>query len=109
MFDYLQPADRPVVDTLEACEVIMAKGQEDKYNPLRCLASQAAEGFRLSRWTLTPEQREAVANGADIFLELMTFNQPMNPIRVAVSDNPNPDYFATIYQLVKENDAVKGE
>jgi hypothetical protein len=48
---------------------------------------------------LTPEQREAVANGADIFLELITFHMPMNPIRIAVSDGPYPDFFAHGYNL----------
>ena len=98
MFEYLQPADRPVIDGLEEHELIMAKKQK-QYRPLRCLPSNDSDGYRMSRWTLTTEQREAVAAGADIFLELMTFNHPMNPIRIAVSDNPNPDFFKHGYNL----------
>lgn len=98
MFEYLQPADRPVIDGLEKHEIVMAKDQPE-YNPLRCLLGNTPEGERLSRWTLTEDQRKAVANGADIFLELLTFNRPMNPIRLAVSDNPNPDFFRQGYRL----------
>lgn len=98
MFEYLQPADRPVIDGLDAYEFVIAKDQPE-YMPLRCLVGNTPQGERLSRWTLTPEQRQAIADGADIFLELLTFNSPMNPIRIAVSDGPNPDLFATVYQL----------
>jgi hypothetical protein len=101
MFEYLQPAPRPVIDGLESHELVMGRGQE-QYNPLRCLPSNDADGFRLSRWTLTPEQRQAVAEGADIFLELMTFNHPMNPIRIAVSDSPNKTFFELGYKLEPE-------
>lgn len=98
MFEYLQPADRPVIDGLEPYEFVMAEKQAE-YNPLRCLPGATREGERLSRWTFTPEQRQAIANGADIFLELYTFNGPMQPIRIAVSDNPNPDFFREAYRL----------
>jgi len=98
MFEYLQPADRPVIDGLEQHEIVMAKNQPE-YTPLRVLPGN--EGERLSRWTLTAEQREAVAAGADIFLELLTFGAPMQPIRVAVSENPNPDFFKAGYQLTE--------
>jgi hypothetical protein len=102
MFEYLQPADRPVIEGLEEHELIMAKDQPE-YNPLRCLPSNDSDGYRMSRWTLTSEQRLAIANGADIFLELMTFNRPMNPIRVAISDGPNPDFFKHGYRLELSN------
>jgi hypothetical protein len=100
MFEYLQPADRPVIDGLEKYEVVLAKDQPE-YNPLRVLPSLQHTGERMSRWTLTDKQREAVANGADIFIEILTFNGPMQPIRMAVSDNPNPDFFEIGYELNK--------
>jgi hypothetical protein len=98
MFEFLHPHNGPVIDGLEKWEVVMAKDQP-QYSPLRCLVGNTEQGERLSRWTLTPEQREAVANGADIFLELITFHMPMNPIRIAVSDGPYPDFFAHGYNL----------
>jgi hypothetical protein len=85
MFDYLQPRNGPVVDGLEAQEVVYAKDQPE-YVPLRTLKSSGRMGAVITRWTLTPEQRKAVAEGADIYLELSTFHQPLQPIRMAVSD-----------------------
>jgi hypothetical protein len=98
MFEFLQPADRPVIDGLEHCEVVYAKNQP-QYNPLRVIRSNDSQRAVLSRWTLTPDQRRAVAEGADIFLELLTFGQPLSPIRIAVSDGPNPEVFEAGYSL----------
>jgi hypothetical protein len=94
MFQFLQPADRPV---LAKHELVMGKDQPE-YIPLRCLPGNTERGERLSRWTLTPEQRKLIADGADIFLELWTYHQPMNPIRIGVGD-PNPDFFESAYRL----------
>lgn len=85
MFDYLQPRNGPVVDGLEHQETVYAKDQPE-YVPLRTLRSNGRMGAVISRWTLTPEQRKAVAEGADIFLELSTFHGPLQPTRVAISD-----------------------
>lgn len=98
MFDYLTPADRPVVDGLEEHEIVAAKDQPE-YIPLRCLRSHGIEGNVMSRWTFTPDQRKAVAEGADIFLTLMTFHRPLQPILLAVSDAPNKDYFEALFGL----------
>lgn len=97
-WQYLQPADRPVIDGLEAHEVVFAKDQPE-YIPLRTLRGNTEQGQVLSRWTLTPEQRKAVAEGADIFLQLLTFGKPLQPIVMAVSDNPNADYYREAMQL----------
>lgn len=85
MFDYLQPRNGPVVDGMEAQEVVYAKDQP-QYIPLRALVSDGPMGAVISRWTLTADQRKAVAEGADIFLESNTFHQPLQPIRMAISD-----------------------
>jgi len=85
MFDYLQPRNGPVVDGLEDQEVVYAK-KSLEYAPLRTLVSSGRMGGVISRWTLTPEQRKAIAEGADIYLELSTFHQLLQPIRMAVSD-----------------------
>lgn len=101
MFDFIQPADKPVIDSLEEFEITYAKDQPE-YNPLRTLRSRTEKAAVLSRWSLTPEQRKAVADGADIFLELWTFGRPLQPIRMAVSDHPNPDYFREYYGLSED-------
>lgn len=92
MFDYLSPKDGPVVEGLESQEVVYAKDQPE-YIPLRTLVGQGANHPVISRWTFTPEQREAIANGADVFLELSTFYNretgqpnPLQPIRMSISD-----------------------
>lgn len=106
MFEFLVPHDGPVIEGLESHELVMAKDQPE-YIPLRCVASSDNYGRRLSRWTLSAEQRRAIAAGGDIYLELLTFNRPMNPIRVGVGD-PNPTYFRNCYSLPADPDAHLG-
>lgn len=92
MYDFLSPKDGPVVDGLEQQEVVYAKDQAE-YLPLRTLKSAGAEGRVITRWTFTDVQRKAIASGADVFLELLTFNGPLQPIRMAVSDGKlDPDW-----------------
>ena len=85
MFDYLSPKDGPVIDGMESREVVYAKNQPE-YIPLRTLPEGGPMGGVVSRWTLTPEQRKLVADGADIFLELSTFHGPLQPIRMGIGD-----------------------
>jgi hypothetical protein len=85
MYAYLNPRNGPVVDGMEDEEVVYARFQPP-YIPLRTLVSDDRNQRVVSRWTLTDEQREAIAQGADIFLELLTFGEPLQPIRVAVSE-----------------------
>jgi hypothetical protein len=98
LFDYVKPKDGPVVEGLEEYENVFARHQR-QYIPLRTLRSNTLERQTLSRWSPTPEQRAAIANGADIFLELATFGGPLQPIRVAISDKPGAVYFHEVYQL----------
>lgn len=83
--DYLYPHDGPVIEGLEHIEVVYAKDQPE-YIPLRTLRSADGQGRVFSRWTPTPEQREAIADGDDIFLELFTFGHPLQPIRMMIGD-----------------------
>src|ERR1700719_4054431 len=85
MFDYLMPKNGPVFAGLEEREVLYAKDQPE-YNPLRTLVSRDRERRVTSRWTLTDEQRKSVAEGADIFLTMLTFGEPLQPIQMAVGD-----------------------
>jgi hypothetical protein len=97
-FEYLSPANKPVIPGLEGFEVVYAKDQPE-YIPLRTLRSRTDEGKVMSRWDLTPEQRKAVANGADLFLTLLTFQGPLQPITLAVATDINPDYIRLDYNL----------
>jgi hypothetical protein len=82
--DFLQPHDGPVIPGREKDEVVYAKDQPE-YRPLRALVEDP-DGERrvISRWTLTDEQRKSVANGADIFLSVLTFGRPLQPILMAI-------------------------
>jgi hypothetical protein len=85
MFSYLHPRKGPVFDGLEDKEVVYAK-EQPQYIPLRTLVSAGPDRKVYSRWTLTAEQRKRVADGADVFLELLTFGHPLQPIRMAIAD-----------------------
>lgn len=98
MLSFLQPSEQPVVATLEAHETVYAKHQPE-YNPLRTIRGLTDMIPVLSRWTLTPEQREMIAGGADIYLELCTFGIPLQPIRMAVGKDVDPDYVKEQYAL----------
>jgi hypothetical protein len=90
--DFMQPKDGPVIDGLEGLEVVYAKHQPE-YNPLRTLKSAGRYKGVLSRWSFTPEQRKAIADGADILLELSTFGSPLQPTRMMVVTDPiDPDW-----------------
>ena len=83
MLTVIKSRDGAVVDGYEDHERVYAKDQPE-YIPLRTLRSPT--GNVISRWRLTPEQRLMVAAGEDIFLELATFNQPLQPILLYLAD-----------------------
>lgn len=84
---WLTPKDGPVMPGMEQHEVVYAKNQP-QYQPLRTLIVDPGPQYRvMSRWTLTPEQRKAVAEGADIFLTVLTFRNPLQPVLIGI-DNP---------------------
>lgn len=84
--DYLEPASVPVVPGAEAQEVVYAKDQPE-YNPLRTLVSHDTRRAVLSRWSPTAEQRKAIAEGKDIYLQLLTFHRPLQPILMFIADD----------------------
>lgn len=96
MFDIIYPADNPVVAGLEKHEIVWGG---PAYNPLRTITSNNAERKVLSRWSPTPEQRAAIAGGADLYLELMTFGNPLQPIRLAVGMDVDKDFIAEQFSL----------
>ncbi len=77
-FDYVNPAIEAVVDGLEDFERIIAL-EQGQYIPLRTLPGENGNS-RIYRVSLTDEQREMVATGADV--EILTFGGPMAPSRV---------------------------
>ena len=59
--------------------LVLAKDQP-QYRPLPVAVLDGPRGRTISRWTLTPEERAAVAAGEDIYLEQLTFRTPLQPI-----------------------------
>lgn len=105
-WEYLWPSPHQVIAGMEKNEVVFAADQP-QYHPLRAIRANTIEGQVLSRWTLSPEQRAAIAGGADIYLELLTFRSPLQPITMAVGHAPSADYFLHHYQL-NEGDIPPG-
>lgn len=86
MFDYLKPHDGPVVAGLEEHETVYAKNQP-QYLPLRTLPGEDGNSA-ISRFHLTNAQRKAIAEGADIYLEILHYRGPLAPSRLMVMDEP---------------------
>lgn len=64
-------------------EVVYAKDQP-QYLPLPALLSMMSDGQMVTRWTLSPEERAAIAGGADVFLTVLTFGRPLQPVLLEV-------------------------
>jgi hypothetical protein len=66
----------PVIPGSEEFEVVYAKDQPE-YNALPVLRTDKT---LVSRWKFSEEEREMIANGADLFICVMHFGQPLQPI-----------------------------
>lgn len=86
MFDYLKPHDGPVVVGLEQFEKVYAKDQPE-YRPLRTLPGRNGDSA-IARFTLTEAQRKAIAEGADLYLELLHFGGPLAPNLIMIMSEP---------------------
>lgn len=83
-FDYLSASIGTVVEGLEDWEKIYALEQAE-YIPLRTLPGERGLSA-ITRWELSPEQRESIASGADILLEVHHFGGPLAPVRMMILD-----------------------
>lgn len=86
MFDTIAPHDGPVVVGLERFETVYAKNQP-QYRPLRTLPGRNGDSA-IARFHLTDSQRKAIAEGADIYLELLHFRGPLAPSLLMVMSEP---------------------
>ena len=68
--------------TLIGNPVVYAKDQPE-YIPLP--ARKTDDGSVITEWTLTEEERDRIARGENIRLTLLTFNQPLQPIRLEIT------------------------
>jgi len=72
----------PVIPGMEMMEIVYAKNQSE-YTPLPALRN--SKGYVLSRWKFTDIEREAIANGADLYICQLSCNQPLQPIMTGVA------------------------
>lgn len=80
----MQPIS-PRVPGYEDREVVFAKDQPE-YVPLPALPIITTEGRAvLTRWTFTDEERNLIASGADLFVKVLTFGGPLQPVAFSVS------------------------
>ena len=79
----MKPTTPVLHKDLQHLEHVYAKDQP-QYNPLPTLVGTGRDGKVLSRWILTQEERDAIAVGADIYLTLLTFGDPLQPIILEV-------------------------
>ena len=86
MFDFVEPHDGPVVVGLEKFETVYAKDQP-QYRPLRTLPGRQGDSA-IGRFHFTDGQRKAIAEGADIYLELLHFRGPLAPSLIMVMSEP---------------------
>lgn len=74
---------RPISPNTGAPEKVIAE-QQEQYMPIS-VARYIDDNkivHLLTRWTLTPAEREAVAKGEDIYVSQLNFGGPMTPIIV---------------------------
>lgn len=68
--------------------VTFAKAQPE-YLPLpAAIVDRDGAQTVVTRWQFTDEERAAIANGADLYLEMLTFGSPLQPLRFVVGDAP---------------------
>ena len=92
---FLKPKDGPVLEVARDKEVVFAKDQPE-YIPLRALKSKDRCGCVLSRWSPTEDQRRRISNGEDIFLQLMTYHEPLQPVVMYIATDTDDEEIMSI-------------
>jgi hypothetical protein len=72
---------RMVAPRTGADEITIAEDQLE-YKPLVAARYQTEDGHQmlLTRWRFTDEERARIAGGEDLYLGVMTFGQPLQPL-----------------------------
>lgn len=73
----------PVLPGSESIEIILGRKQP-QYIPLPAVYLDTPSRPMITRWRLSDEQREAVANGADVILQQLTFGEDFQPVNLQV-------------------------
>ncbi len=83
----------PVVEGFAHMEITYAK-DHPVFDPIPTLKSPA--GVLMTRWTLTDQERNLIALGADIFLSISTSNQPLQPLCMDIIFDHNSQVMAAV-------------
>ena len=73
----------PVIVGLEPYEIIFGSSQPE-YALLHALRGPMPHYEVMSRWEPTPDERQMISNGADVFVSIWTFGGPYPPTLVRV-------------------------
>jgi hypothetical protein len=73
----------PVLPGSEPIEIVLGKNQPE-YTPLPAVYLQRPSLPMITRWRLSDEERAAIASGADIVLQQLTFSHPFQPVNLQV-------------------------
>lgn len=75
----MQPVS-PVIPSANSDEVTYAKDQPE-YLPLP--AVKLEDGTILTRWALSEDEKRLILEQGYVYLEVLTFNQPLQPLRLS--------------------------
>lgn len=79
---------RPVAPRIGAPEITLAEEQHD-YLPITAAVYQGVLGTEVvTRWQLTPEDRARLLAGEDLYLRVLTFGQPLQPLAPTIGWTP---------------------
>jgi hypothetical protein len=64
--------------------ITYAKNQP-QYEPLPAYVEDSPMGTAITEWEPTSEERRLIINGANIRISVLTFKQPLQPLKVEVT------------------------
>lgn len=72
----------PVKPNIEGFPELRLGENQDEFSTLPATLAYDADGnfIIVTRWRLTEEERAAVAAGGDLYLTVLTFGQPFQPV-----------------------------
>ena len=73
----------PVMPGSEPIEVVLGKGQP-QYETLPAVYLDTRAYPMITRWRLSDEERAAIASGADVVLQQLTFRNPFQPVNLQI-------------------------
>ena len=80
----------PVMPGSGPIEIVLGAGQPE-YDPLPAVFLDTPARNMISRWRLSDEERSAIAAGADVLLQQLTFRHPFQPVNLQIvmpDENP---------------------